>query len=99
MPERLHAAWLRVRALLRRRQAAQDVEDELAFHLDMRERQLRAAGALDADARARRQFGNATRIREDLHEAWQLAPRVGHAARDLKYAMRTLRRNPGFATI
>jgi predicted permease len=99
MPERLHAVWLRLRALLRRRQAAQDVEDELAFHLEMRERQLRTSGAPDADARARRQFGNVTRIREDLHEAWQLAPRLGHAARDVKYAVRTLRRNPGFATI
>ena len=49
------AEWLislrhRLRALVRRRQLEQDLHDEVAFHLAMREEQLRASGAPDAGA-------------------------------------------------
>jgi predicted permease len=98
------AEWLsslghRLRALLQRRQLEQDLQDEVAFHLAMREDQLRRSGVVDADARARRRFGNVTRIREDLRETWQVAPSVIDFARDLRYAARTLRRSPGFASV
>ena len=67
------AEWLsslrhRLRALLRRRQLEQDLQDEVAFHLAMREEQLRKSGATDAGAGARRRFGSVTKIREDLRD-------------------------------
>jgi predicted permease len=98
------AEWLsslrhRMRALLQRRQLEQDLQEELAFHLAMREDQLRASGAADARTGARRRFGSVTRVREELHDAWALAPSASSLRRDLWYAVRTLRRSPGFAGI
>ena len=99
MAEWLNSVQLRLRALLRRRQLERDLEDELAFHLAMREEQLGTSGTSDAGAGARRRFGNVTRIREDLREAWALAPRLGGLVRDFQYAARTLPRSPGFAAV
>jgi len=99
MAEWLNSLRLRVRAFLRRRQLEQDLQDELAFHLAMRAEQLDTSGASDARAGARRQFGNVTRIREDLRESWALAPRLGGLVRDFRYAARTLPRSPGFAVV
>jgi hypothetical protein len=59
MPEWLNSLRLRLRALTRRHQLEQDLQDEMAFHLAMREEQQRQAGAPadQARVRARRQFG------------------------------------------
>src|SRR5216684_474961 len=46
---------LRWRALWKRRQLESDLEDELAFHLAMREEKNRRAGVTES---ARRSFGN-----------------------------------------
>ena len=64
--------WHRLRALLRRRRLEQDLDDELAFHLSMRERDHLAEGADPRSAvkSARRQFGNVTRAREQMRDAW-----------------------------
>ena len=48
MPEWLNRLRLRLRALTRRRQLEQDLEDEMAFHLAMRAEKKRQAG-LPAD--------------------------------------------------
>src|SRR5947208_1098041 len=50
-----------------RRSLERDVDDELAFHLAMREDRLRREGvAADvAHATARERFGDATRVREE----------------------------------
>jgi putative ABC transport system permease protein len=98
------AQWLsslgrRVRAFLRRRDLERDLRDEIAFHVGMREAQLRASGAADACAGARRTFGGATKIREELYDTWALAPRLGGLAKDVAYAARMLRRHRGFATV
>ena len=60
MPEWLHSLRLRLRALIRRSRLEQDLQDEMAFHLAMREEKERQAGtpADQARIRARRQFGN-----------------------------------------
>jgi macrolide transport system ATP-binding/permease protein len=98
------AEWLkslrhRLQALLQRRQLEQDLQDEVAFHLALREEQLRTSGTIDAGPGARRRFGSVTRIREDLREAWAVAPRMSAFTRDLRYAARTLRRDAGFAGV
>ena len=43
--------WARMKALFRRRQLERDLDEELAFHLAMREEKKRAAGMAAADAR------------------------------------------------
>jgi hypothetical protein len=65
--ERLNKARLRMRALWRRRQLDGDLQDEVAFHLAMREEKNRAAGARGDEARyaARRQFGNVSEVKEN----------------------------------
>ena len=44
MPEWLNSLRLRLRALTRRPQLEQDLQDEMAFHLAMREEKQRQAG-------------------------------------------------------
>ncbi|HYP15424.1 MAG TPA: permease prefix domain 1-containing protein, partial [Bryobacteraceae bacterium] len=60
--------WLRLKALARRKQLDRDLEDEIAFHLAMREQSSADEHASPELARstARRRFGNATSIRETV---------------------------------
>jgi putative ABC transport system permease protein len=97
--EWLRSLRLRVRALVRQRGLEQDLQDEMAFHLAMREDQLRASGDARADVEARRRFGSTARIREDLRDTWAVAPVLSGFVQDLRYALRTLGRSPGFAVV
>jgi predicted permease len=99
MAEWLSSLRLRLRALTRRRRQEQDLQDEMAFHLAMREEQLRASGEARAGVEARRRFGNTARIGEDLRNTWAVAPGLSGFVQDLRYALRTLRRHPGFAAV
>jgi len=70
-----------------------DVAEELRQHLDDQYRELRAAGASHDDAlRAMADDVNAVRSRRS-----RLRPEL--IAADVRYAFRTLRRNPGFAIV
>ncbi len=93
--------WLRrLRALFRRGAYNRELDEEMRFHLDMQAEDNRDVG-MDADeARyaARRQFGNSALLKESSREAWGWAF-LEQAGRDLKFALRTLRRAPGFATV
>src|SRR2546429_558438 len=55
--------WMRVKALFQTKQLDRDLEDELAFHLAMREEKNRERGIEGEEARyaARRHFGKFTR--------------------------------------
>ena len=85
-----------------------EVDAELAFHLEMRERQLIAAG-MDPQAakhEALRQFGDMHSVRdfcvtldEDRERAMKRANRMEELGQDLRYAFRTLRRNPAFTAV
>ena len=57
--------WAKVKALFKRKQLDRDLEDELAFHLTMREAKNRERGIDKQEAHyaARRKFGNVTRIK------------------------------------
>jgi macrolide transport system ATP-binding/permease protein len=92
--------WMRVKALVKRKQLDRDLEDELAFHLEMRESENRARGIEGQEARyaARRQFGNVTRIKETCREVWSFAW-LETTWRDLRYGARALARNPGFTMV
>jgi putative ABC transport system permease protein len=75
-----------------RRNREQDLERELRDHLD-----LEAEDSGDPDA-ARRALGNLTKIKEDVREAWGWAT-LEIFRQDLKYALRQMRRTPGFTAI
>jgi putative ABC transport system permease protein len=91
---------LRLKALLNRHRFDRDLEDELAFHLAMREKKYGSEGQQleEAQYAARKNFGNVARIKEacremrtfmSLESFWQ----------DLRFGARGLRKSPGFAII
>jgi predicted permease len=100
MRETLTQLRLRLTALLRRRQLDQDLDDEMAFHLAMRERANRATGQTPDDARyhAMKQFGSQARVKESLRELWQWGS-IDRAWQDLRFALRAARRQPGFSVV
>lgn len=86
-----------------RRQIASDVDDELSFHLAMREDELRSRGLTPADAarEARLRFGDLETARHALRRADARTQRVsafrawcGALANDLAYAVRRAVREP-----
>src|SRR5262245_17250959 len=90
--------WHRLLALVHRRRLERDLDDELAFHLAMRQADLQRAGTSPAQAasNALRQFGSTALRREQAREAWTFQA-METTLRDLRFGLRTLRRAPGFA--
>jgi predicted permease len=96
MLELMTAIWLRAKALIHRRRLDRDLDEELAFHLDMRAQKY--GGDPAAHTTAARQFGNATRIRERCRELWTFAT-LETLWQDLRYAGRTLAKAPAFSMV
>ena len=97
--------WRRYRDLLRRDVHA-DVDDEVAFHLEMREREAKRAGMTPSAAReaARKRFGDVASIAGELHridsrrvQREQRTEWWAETVQDLRLAVRGLRRAPVFA--
>jgi macrolide transport system ATP-binding/permease protein len=82
--------------LLRRERFNSELEEEMSFHREQKEEELRAAGvAPDAAHRtAAREFGNTTRLKERSYEV--MGFRFETVFQDLHFALRQLRRSPGF---
>jgi predicted permease len=98
MKETLKEFWLRLKALGRRRQLDRDLQDELDFHLAMREARSQSQGAQDVHSAARRHFGNAARFKEACRELWTFRT-VESFLQDLRYGARILRKNSAFTTV
>ena len=90
----------RLRTLISRRAADSETLEELADHLARQTRKHMEAGMSERDAArlARIELGGVQRWREETAEArtgWLLGGVIG----DCKYALRSLRKRPGFAAI
>jgi predicted permease len=90
-------AWHRLLALGRGRRLDAELDGEIAAHLELAERDLRAAGLSPVDARrvARQRFGGVEPIKE-AHRDSRSARWLELWWRDLRLGVRGLRRAPGF---
>jgi macrolide transport system ATP-binding/permease protein len=86
-----------------RRDRDDDLQEEIRAHLSMAVRDRVSEGEDPTAARraALKEFGNVTLVREATHLSWGSAwrARVADAVQDLRYAVRTLGRTPGYALV
>ena len=84
----------RFRALFRSSKLESEIEEELRFHLEMRERTNVAAGMVPQDAHldAHRRFGNSTLLKERMRDI-DLLVFFETAIQDLRFGVRTLIQN------
>jgi putative ABC transport system permease protein len=92
--------WFRVRALVGRRRMERDMEDEIAFHLEMEERKYRTQGLEPEEARrlARVKFGGEDRFKEQARRSWGVGW-LQDLGGDLRFAARQLRKSPAFTLL
>ena len=93
----LHDLLFRLRILLRRPAAENELEDELRFHLERQTDKYVRSGMSEAEARrrARLEFGGLDQVKNECREARGLSL-VETLVQDLHYAARTLLHSPGF---
>ena len=90
---------LRLRALFFRRRMDEELQEELQFHIDMQARKnQRNQSDREAKRQARLQFGSVVRATEECREERGISS-IEIAARDLRFALRMLRKSPGFAAV
>src|SRR6202453_955955 len=83
--------------LLSRRRFLNELDEEMAFHRTQAAQEFVAGGMTPQAARqaAMRQFGNATKLKEQSHNA--VAFRMETVVQDVRFAIRQMLRSPGFA--
>jgi putative ABC transport system permease protein len=90
--------WFRLRSLFGSTRADRDLADELQFHLDCEQGKLAERGIDRAEAhrQARVAFGPFSAVADACRDARGVAS-LTDTAKDVRYAVRSLRRSPVFA--
>ena len=90
--------FLHWRSLFRRGKFEAEMAAELTFHLRSRTEDLIRSGLStgEAERRARLEFGGQERYRAECREAHRVHW-LDEMARNVRYALRTLRKSPAFA--
>ncbi len=97
--------WIRLKSLLSRRHLESEVDSELEHHIEMLARRYRDTGYEPDEAvrQALQRFGDRERIRDqalhiegDRRRSRRRTLFVGSLGHDLRFALRTFRRNPVF---
>jgi predicted permease len=91
-------SWLK--QLFLRRRVYDDLDTEIAAHLEEKIKELVAIGMplKEATAAARREFGNVQLVTETAREAWGWRW-LEDLSGDIRFGLRTLRRNPVFTLV
>ncbi len=89
-----------IRQFLTRGRMYRDLSEEIEQHLTEKREALMAGGMSreEAEHRAKREFGNVTRIEERGREAW-MWPMAESIVADARFAIRQLRKDSGFAIV
>jgi predicted permease len=89
-----------IKPLFSRRRIYADLSNEIREHLEEKTEELVAAGMArkEAEAAARREFGNVTLVEEDGREVWRWTS-VEDFFSDVRYGLRMLRHNPVFTAV
>jgi len=92
--------WFRLRATFSPRRMERDMEEEMAFHMEMEMKKLVRDGVPPGRARreALRNFGDPLRQKERARDAWGIRW-IQDLRSDTRQTFRSLRRNPGFASV
>jgi predicted permease len=95
----MFAEWMRqLRTWLSRSRFEEELDEEMQFHRDMRQQELRETGLPPDEAKRQAivSFGSTVNAREASNESWGLAW-LDSLNQDLRYGLRQLNRNRGFA--
>ena len=95
-----HKLPLRLRSVFHKREADQELEDEIAYHVQSQVDEYVAKGMEPEEARyaAMRSLGRVTQIKEECRDMRKVNF-IDNVLQDLRFGFRMLWRNPGFSAM